>query len=215
MPTRLNIYGQTISTTKKRPCIAATTIDIALSGATTPTTIDGINIGIGDRVLVWQQNLPEKNGIYRVETSQLLTRDYDFNISDDLYTGIEVLILSGLTYSGKTFYLTTTGGITIDSTSLTFDILAGQNGTSGTSGGTGSSGTSGVSYNFQIQEYINENNNKLVFTAGTLPINYARTHVYQGGQKLYTSQYTIVTSAVTIDNITHYPGASYQIFAII
>ena len=79
----------------------------------------------------------------------------------------------------------------------------------------GTSGSSGVSYNFQIQEYINENNNKLVFTAGTLPINYARTHVYQGGQKLYTSQYNIVTSAVTIDNITHYSGASYQIFAII
>ena len=79
----------------------------------------------------------------------------------------------------------------------------------------GTSGSSGVSYSFQIQEYINENNNKLVFTAGTLPINYARTHVYQGGQKLYTSQYTIVTSAVTIDNNTHYSGASYQIFAII
>jgi hypothetical protein len=79
----------------------------------------------------------------------------------------------------------------------------------------GTSGSSGVSYDFQIQEYIDENNNYLVFTAGTLPINYARTNVYQGGQKLYTSQYTIATSAITINNTTHYSGASYQIFAII
>ena len=28
MPTRLNIYGQAISTTKKRPCIVATTTNI-------------------------------------------------------------------------------------------------------------------------------------------------------------------------------------------
>jgi hypothetical protein len=145
MPTRLNIYGQAISTTKKRPCIVATTTNIVLSGASTPTLIDGVNIGVDDRILVWQQNSPQDNGIYRLETSQLLSRDYDFNISDDLYAGIEVLVLSGLTYSGKTFYLTTLGDLTIGSSSLTFDILAGQNGTSGTSGGTGSSGASGSS----------------------------------------------------------------------
>ena len=145
MPTRLNIYGQTISTTKKRPCIVATTANIVLSGASTPTSIDGVNIGVDDRILVMQQNSSQDNGIYRLETSQLLSRDYDFNISDDLYAGIEVLVLSGLTYSGKTFYLTTPGDLTIGSSSLTFDILAGQNGTSGTSGGTGSSGASGSS----------------------------------------------------------------------
>ena len=117
MPTRLNIYGQAISTTKKRPCIVATTTNIVLSGASTPTSIDGVNIGVDDRILVRQQNSPQDNGIYRLETSQLLSRDYDFNISDDLYAGIEVLVLSGLTYSGKTFYLTTLGDLTIGSSS--------------------------------------------------------------------------------------------------
>ena len=103
MPTRLNIYGQGISTTKKKPCIVATTGNIALSGVTTPTTIDGISLSIDNRILVWQQNSPQENGIYKLITSQLLARDYDFNINEDLYAGIEVLILSGLTYSGKTF----------------------------------------------------------------------------------------------------------------
>lgn len=145
MPTRLNIYGQGISTTKKKPCIVATTQNIALSGATTPTTIDGISISVGNRILVWQQNSPQENGIYRLATSQLLSRDYDFNINEDLYSGVEVLILSGATYSGKTFYLTTSGDITIGSSSLSFSVLAGQNGTSGTSGGAGSSGASGTS----------------------------------------------------------------------
>lgn len=125
MPTRLNIYGQTISTTKKRPCIVATTGNIVLSGATTPTSIDGINVYVDDRILVWQQNSPQDNGIYRLETSELLSRDYDFNISDDLYAGIEVLVLSGSTHSGKTFYLKTTGDLTIGSSSLIFDFLPG------------------------------------------------------------------------------------------
>jgi hypothetical protein len=145
MPTRLNIYGQGVSTTKKKPCIVATTENIALSGATTPITIDGISISVGNRILVRQQNSPQENGIYRLATSELLSRDYDFNINEDLYSGVEVLVLSGATYSGKTFYLTTSGDIIIGSSSLSFGVLTGQNGTSGTSGGAGSSGASGTS----------------------------------------------------------------------
>jgi hypothetical protein len=145
MPTRLNIYGQGISTTKKKPCIVATTENIALSGATTPITIDGISISVGNRILVRQQNSPQENGIYRLATSELLSRDYDFNINEDLYSGVEVLVLSGATYSGKTFYLTTSGDIIIGSSSLSFGVLTGQNGTSGTSGASSTSGTSGTS----------------------------------------------------------------------
>jgi hypothetical protein len=115
MPTRLDIYGQAISTTKKRPCIVATTSNIALSGGSVPASIDGISLVLNDRVLVWQQSSPQDNGIYKLETSELLVRDYDFNISDDVYTGVEVLVLSGLTYSGKTFYLTTPDDVTIGS----------------------------------------------------------------------------------------------------
>ena len=90
MPTRLHLYGQAVSTEKK-PCVVATTENIALSGSTTPTSIDGVNLDINDRILVWQQNLPQDNGIYKLETSQLLIRDYDFNTSIDLYAGVEVL----------------------------------------------------------------------------------------------------------------------------
>jgi hypothetical protein len=100
---------------------------------------------VGNRILVRQQNSPQENGIYRLATSELLSRDYDFNINEDLYSGVEVLVLSGATYSGKTFYLTTSGDIIIGSSSLSFGVLTGQNGTSGTSGGAGSSGASGTS----------------------------------------------------------------------
>jgi hypothetical protein len=92
---------------------------------------------------------------------------------------------------------------------------SGSSGTRGTSGTSGSSGTSGTNYSFEIQEYLNENNTNLVFTAGTLSTNYGRTHVYQNGQKLYTNQYTIVSSAVTIIDTTHFDGSNYQIFAIL
>jgi len=89
MPTRLDIYGQSISTTLKRPCKVATTGSIVLSGVTTPSTIDGIGLNVGDRVLVWQQSSNIDNGIYKVQTSQLLVRDYDLNIDEDAYAGIE------------------------------------------------------------------------------------------------------------------------------
>ena len=65
MPTRLHLYGQAIST-EKRPCIVATTENISLSGPSTPTSIDGINLDINDRILVWQQNSPQDNVIYKL-----------------------------------------------------------------------------------------------------------------------------------------------------
>ena len=196
MPTRLNIYGQSISTTKKRPCIAATTTNVALSGVTTPTIVDGVTISIGDRILVRQQNLSKDNGIYKLETSQLLSRDYDFNISNDLYAGIEVLVLSGLTYSGKTFYLTTTGNITIGSTPLTFDIFAGQNGSSGNSGTSGTSGS-----NAGITSYTNPADNRVITSVSASVINAEANLTFDGTVLTVTGTITETSSKHTKDNI--------------
>jgi len=52
---------------------------------------------------------------------------------------------------------------------------------------------------------------------GTLPVvnQDAAIHVYQNGQKLLISQYTITNPAtITIDSNTHYDGATYMVFAI-
>ena len=70
------------------------------------------------------------------------------------------------------------------------------------------------------QEFINTNSNILTWTQNNnnLPITNLSSsiHVYQNGQKLIASQYTITQpSTITIDSNTHYDGANYIIFAII
>jgi hypothetical protein len=70
------------------------------------------------------------------------------------------------------------------------------------------------------QEFINTNSNILTWTQNNnnLPITNLSSsiHVYQNGQKLIASQYTITQpNTITIDSNTHYDGANYIIFAII
>ena len=70
------------------------------------------------------------------------------------------------------------------------------------------------------QEFINTNSNILTWTQNNnnLPITNLSSsiHVYQNGQKLIASQYTITQpNTITIDANTHYHGANYIIFAII
>ena len=69
------------------------------------------------------------------------------------------------------------------------------------------------------QEFLDTTSNILTWTQnnGKLPttnIN-ASIHVYQNGQKLVDSQYTITLPAtITIDSNSHYDGSNYIVFAI-
>ena len=69
------------------------------------------------------------------------------------------------------------------------------------------------------QEFLDTNSNVLTWTQnnGKLPTTNlnASIHVYQNGQKLVDSQYTITLPAtITIDSNTHYNGSNYIVFAI-
>jgi hypothetical protein len=69
------------------------------------------------------------------------------------------------------------------------------------------------------QEFLDTNSNVLTWTQnnGKLPTTNlnASIHVYQNGQKLVDSQYTITLPAtITIDSNTHYDGSNYIVFAI-
>ena len=70
------------------------------------------------------------------------------------------------------------------------------------------------------EEFLNTSSNVLTYTKndGVLPTTNtdASIQVYQNGQKLIESQFTITQpDTVTIDSNTHYDGANYIIFAII
>lgn len=69
------------------------------------------------------------------------------------------------------------------------------------------------------QEFIAAATGTLTWTQnnGNLPLTNlnASIHVYQNGQKLIDSQYTITAPAtITIDASTHFEGSNYIVFAI-
>ena len=69
------------------------------------------------------------------------------------------------------------------------------------------------------QEFLDTTSGTLTWTqnSGKLPTTNlnASIHVYQNGQKLIDSQYTITLPAtITIDSNTHYDGSNYIVFAI-
>lgn len=136
-------YNEIIGAPYKIPCKVAVNSNIIL--ATLISTLDGISIYSGDRVLLFNQSDGRENGIYTLSSFGRLERASDFVYLDDAYNGVLVLINQG-TYASKTFVLSTVDPITLGSTQLNFSIYsAGGSGGSGTSGSSGTSGTSGSS----------------------------------------------------------------------
>jgi hypothetical protein len=103
----------------KAPCRAATTANITLSGE---QTIDGVAVVTDDRVLVKDQSTGSQNGIYTVSTGAW-SRARDFDGALDVVSGTRVFVYSGTINAGIDFYVSTTGTITIDSTSIVFSSI--------------------------------------------------------------------------------------------
>ncbi len=177
MITRVGTYFQVKGIPYKLPCRVATTGNVSgygvvgttyaadgtktinVSGFTSaPTTIDGFALSLSneDRILVHKQTNLYENGIYVVSGStDKWIRSEDFSINnttsigkyDDVYQGVMVYIVTGNTYGGYTFVLTTDDPIVLGVTDLVFEeYTTGGGGGGGTSGssGTGSPGSSGT-----------------------------------------------------------------------
>ena len=121
----------------KTPVKAASTANLTLSGE---QTVDGVALVENDRVLVKDQTSGADNGIYVVKTGAW-TRAADWDGSNDVVTGTTVFCYSGTLNNDTTFIVTTTGTITVGTTSvtivdlstLTVSFLAHKNGTDQTS----------------------------------------------------------------------------------
>ena len=101
----------------KVPCKAASTANLTLSGE---QTVDGVALVTGDRCLVKNQTTGTENGIYTVDTGTW-NRSDDFDGYYDALTGTLVSVIPGGTVNGSTMWrITTTGTITIGTTSLAF-----------------------------------------------------------------------------------------------
>jgi phage-related tail fiber protein len=108
----------------KQSVRAATTGNIVLSGA---QQIDGVAVVAGQRVLVTAQTTAKDNGIY-VAAIGAWTRTVDFNTSAKVTPGLMVMVEEGIANGDSLWHLVTNGPITLGTTALGFEMLAGRTG---------------------------------------------------------------------------------------
>ena len=100
---------------------AATTVNINLSGQ---QTVDGVNLQVGDRVLVKNQANPALNGIYIVNISTWL-RAVDADSNSKVNSGLYVFVEEGTINNNSGWILSTDGVIDLGTTNLTFVQFSG------------------------------------------------------------------------------------------
>ncbi|CAI8996965.1 phage tail protein [Pseudomonas sp. fls2-241-R2A-110] len=108
----------------KQSVRVATTENIVLSGA---QQIDGVAVLSGQRVLAVAQTAAKDNGIY-VAANGAWVRSVDANTSARVTPGLTVMVEEGAANGGALWYLVTNGPITLGTTSLSFEMLAGRTG---------------------------------------------------------------------------------------
>ena len=108
----------------KQSVRVATTENIVLSGA---QQIDGVAVLSGQRVLVTAQTLAKDNGIY-VAANGAWVRATDANTSAKVTPGLTVMVEEGAANGDSLWHLVTNGPITLGTTALSFEMLAGRTG---------------------------------------------------------------------------------------
>lgn len=103
---------------------AATTGAINLSGA---QSIDGVAVIAGDRVLVKNQADAAQNGIY-VAAVGAWPRAVDADASAKVTSGLSVPVEEGTVNGDSVWHLVTNAPITLGTTALAFEMLAGRTG---------------------------------------------------------------------------------------
>ncbi|MCG7607072.1 hypothetical protein [Mycobacterium sp. CnD-18-1] len=98
----------------------ATTTNGALSTAfANGQVVDSVTLATGDRILLKDQSTGSENGIYTVNPSGPPTRSVDADSDADVTTGLTVYVEEGGN-GGSSWTLSTTGTITLGTTSLAF-----------------------------------------------------------------------------------------------
>lgn len=108
----------------KQSVRVATTENIVLSGA---QQIDGVAVVSGQRVLVAAQTAAKDNGIY-VAANAAWVRAADANTSAKVTPGLSVSVEEGAAFGDSLWQLVTNGPITLGTTPLSFEMLAGRTG---------------------------------------------------------------------------------------
>ena len=108
----------------KQTARAITVANVTLSGGA-PSTVDGVNLALNNRVLVTAQTTGSQNGIYIVTTvgsgsNGTWARTRDADATGDIKGGTIIMITEGTVYADTQWKLTTDDPITVGTTTMTF-----------------------------------------------------------------------------------------------
>jgi len=108
----------------KQATRVVTTVSVSLTGGA-PSSVDGVSLTTGDRVLVTAQNTASQNGLYYVVTvgsgvTGTWARTSDGNDSGEIEAGMIVMVTEGVIYADTQWKLITDDPIVINTTALTF-----------------------------------------------------------------------------------------------
>ena len=104
----------------------ASTANIAIGSAlVNSSTIDGVTVATGNRVLLKNQTDASENGIYAVVASGAASRTLDANTNTLVTNGMYTFVSEGTASNATGYVLTTVDPITLDTTNLTFTQFSG------------------------------------------------------------------------------------------
>ena len=103
--------------------------DTSINIANPPSTLDGVVLTTGDRILLINQGERADNGVYVYNgAGQALTRSLDANSNNTVNNGLYVLVTEGNNYRATGWILTTPNPFTLGITHLTFTQFTGTGG---------------------------------------------------------------------------------------
>ena len=105
---------------------AASTASVTLfTGVANGSTLDGVTLATGDRVLLKNQSTASENGIYVVAATGAPTRAADFDANSEVTGGAFCFVEEGTSNSDSGWVVTNDGSITLGTTSLSFAQFSG------------------------------------------------------------------------------------------
>jgi hypothetical protein len=111
--------------TKASVRVATTAAGTLASSFANGSTVDGVTLATGDRILIKDQASGSENGIYVVAASGAPTRSTDANSSAKVTANLYVFVEEGTTNADSGWTLTNNGAITLNTTALTFTQFTG------------------------------------------------------------------------------------------
>ncbi len=127
-----NLRNFFLGAATREAVVAASTTNGALATAyENGDTLDDVTLATGDRFLLKNQTAGAENGFYTVEVTGAPTRATDFDVDAEAIRGATVTVIGGTTNANTFWMHTTTGAITLGSTSLVFTQVGGGGGGSG------------------------------------------------------------------------------------